>query len=165
MKYRALVDGEDIELEIVTSHSSKVEALVSGSRLSFGLFEISHGVYWFELDNRSVEARILPEGDGYRVQIGRVSHQVEFLDFRSRRRPKGERKAGSREDVLSPMPGRVVQILAREGETVKAGQGLIVLEAMKMQNEIRSPRDGIVAAVGVTEGTAVSAAQILLTLG
>jgi glutaconyl-CoA decarboxylase len=63
--------------------------------------------------------------------------------------------------VRAPMPGRVVKILARPGDAVKAGSGVVVVEAMKMENEIRAPRDGTVKELRVSEGAAVEAGQEL----
>jgi biotin carboxyl carrier protein len=67
--------------------------------------------------------------------------------------------------IRSPMPGKVVKILVKAGEVVKAQQGVIVVEAMKMENELKAPRDGTIVAVGVQEGQAVEASAPLLTIG
>ena len=66
--------------------------------------------------------------------------------------------------VKSPMPGRVVKVLVAKGETVSAGQGLVVLEAMKMENEVRTRTAGTVVGVHVTTGTAVEGNALLVTL-
>ncbi len=66
--------------------------------------------------------------------------------------------------VLSPMPGKVVKVLVAVGDEVKAGQGVVVVEAMKMENELKSPKDGKVKAVAVKEGQPVEAGQSLVTL-
>lgn len=66
--------------------------------------------------------------------------------------------------IKSPMPGKVVKVLVAPGDAVKAGQGVVVVEAMKMENELRAPRDGKVQAVSAREGQAVEAGQTLATL-
>ena len=66
--------------------------------------------------------------------------------------------------VIAPMPGRIVKVLVRPGEAVQARQGLVVVEAMKMENELRAPRDGTVAEVRVTEGSSVEANAVLVVL-
>jgi glutaconyl-CoA/methylmalonyl-CoA decarboxylase subunit gamma len=66
--------------------------------------------------------------------------------------------------VQSPMPGKVVKVLVAVGDEVKSGQGVVVVEAMKMENELKSPKDGKVKAVAVKEGQAVEAGQNLVTL-
>jgi len=74
-------------------------------------------------------------------------------------------RAGSGPQALrAPMPGKVVKVLARKGEAVKAGQGVVVIEAMKMENELRAARDGSIVEIAVAEGQAVEANQVLATI-
>jgi biotin carboxyl carrier protein len=75
----------------------------------------------------------------------------------------GAQAAGAQQ-VLAPMPGKVVKVLAKPGDDVKMRQGLIVVEAMKMENEIRSPKDGRVAQVLVAEGASVEAGRLLVVV-
>jgi biotin carboxyl carrier protein len=72
--------------------------------------------------------------------------------------------AAGTQHVLAPMPGKVVKMLVKPGDEVKARQGLVVVEAMKMENEIRSPKDGRVADVLVTEGASVEAGRLLVVV-
>jgi biotin carboxyl carrier protein len=78
--------------------------------------------------------------------------------------PAGRQAAGNGEKVTSPLPGTVVSIAVAPGQTVKTGSVLLVIEAMKMQNEIASPRDGKVLEVAVSQGATVGAGDLLLTL-
>lgn len=68
------------------------------------------------------------------------------------------------QSIVAPMPGRIVKVLVKPGDAVAARQGVIVVEAMKMENELRTPRAGIVADVRVTEGMSVEANAVLVTL-
>ena len=68
------------------------------------------------------------------------------------------------QQVLAPMPGKVVKVLVKAGDEVKARQGLIVIEAMKMENELRSPKDGRVLEVAATEGMSVEAGRLLVVV-
>jgi len=91
---------------------------------------------------------------------------VSILDPRERlvhKRGAAAAEAGPR-SIVSPMPGRIVKVLVREGDTVAAQQGLVVVEAMKMENELRAPRAGQVTAVKVVEGMSVEASAVLVTL-
>jgi biotin carboxyl carrier protein len=72
--------------------------------------------------------------------------------------------AAGTQQVLAPMPGKVVKVLVKPGDEVKARQGLVVVEAMKMENELRSPKDGRVAEVLVTEGASVEAGRLLVVV-
>jgi pyruvate carboxylase subunit B len=75
--------------------------------------------------------------------------------------PQGAASSG---DVRAAMPGKVVKLLCQVGDAVKAGQGLIIVEAMKMENEVRAPAGGKVTAVAVRDGQTVESGQILVTL-
>jgi biotin carboxyl carrier protein len=87
---------------------------------------------------------------------------VELRDPRSlRSRQKTARDELGPRKILAPMPGRVVRLLVAENSPVNAGQGIIVVEAMKMQNEIRSPKKGVVKKIPATPGAAVNNGDIL----
>jgi len=70
-------------------------------------------------------------------------------------------EAEGRQQIVAPMPGKVVRLLVQQGEKVEAGRGLLVVEAMKMQNEIRSPKTGTVERLLVTDGQAVNAGEVV----
>ena len=70
-------------------------------------------------------------------------------------------EAEGRQPIVAPMPGKVIRLLVSAGDEVEAGQGLVVVEAMKMQNEIRSPKRGKVERVVATEGQNVNAGEVL----
>jgi len=69
-----------------------------------------------------------------------------------------------RQSVMAPMPGRIVRVFVSEGDRVTAGQPIVVVEAMKMQNELRSPKDGLVRAVNAKPGDAVEARAVLVEI-
>lgn len=96
------------------------------------------------------------------MQTGGLEFVAEVIDPRSwRGRRHGGAEAEGRQQITAPMPGKVVRLLVKAGDTVEAGQGLLVVEAMKMQNEIRSPKRGEVERVLVVEGQAVNAGEVL----
>jgi len=76
-----------------------------------------------------------------------------------------ERDEAAAVTVRAPIPGKIVKLAVRVGERVASGQAMVVLEAMKMENEIRSPRDGEVKAILVREGASVESGQELVTVG
>ncbi len=116
---------------------------------------------------------LLVDGNAYEIMreqtptdlhmwVGAACFAVEFRDprsLRSRNNPgvdeKGPRK------LLAPMPGRIVRLLVAENSEVEAGQGIVVVEAMKMQNEIKSPKKGIVKKISATPGAAVNPGDVL----
>ena len=94
--------------------------------------------------------------------IGSARYAVDVQDPRSlrTRRAVGGSEAGPQK-VKAPMPGKIVRILVSERDEVKAGQGIIVMEAMKMQNEMKSPKDGRVQKILTAEGSVVNAGDTL----
>lgn len=117
-------------------------------------------------DSRSVEAVVVPVPgnglvevhiDGFRVPVATKNGH----DRRQGRR--GTHETGTQR-VVAPMPGKVVRVLVKRGDLVKPRQVLVVVEAMKMENELRATRDGSVAGVFVSEGQSVEAGTALVTL-
>ena len=98
------------------------------------------------------------------LEIGGVRLAIEVEDPRKWNPAGPSRKAHGPEAIKAPMPGKVVRVLVAVGDDVAAGQGLVVLEAMKMQNEMKAPRAGRVASVAVKEHEAVNAGSVLLTI-
>jgi len=116
---------------------------------------------------RSYEVTVERRSNGERiVYVNGLAVPVSIVDPRERlvqRRGNVSDGTGPR-SIVSPMPGRIVKVLVREGDVVAAQQGLVVVEAMKMENELRAPRAGQVSAVKVVEGMSVEAKAVLVTL-
>jgi biotin carboxyl carrier protein len=115
------------------------------------------------LDGESYEVRITHSPDGVlKLQTGLQEFTAEVADPRAwRGRRHGALEAEGRQQIVAPMPGKVIRVLVQAGDQVGAGQGLLVVEAMKMQNEIRSPKGGIVERLHVKEGQPVNAGEVL----
>jgi biotin carboxyl carrier protein len=115
------------------------------------------------LGGQSFEIHVSRSVDGtLKLQCGPHEFAAEIIDPRAcRGRKHGAVEVEGRQEILAPMPGKVVRVLAAVGDAVEAGQGLLVVEAMKMQNEIRSPKSGKVERLLVKEGQSVNAGQAL----
>lgn len=116
------------------------------------------------VDNRSFEIEVDPKGDEYRVLVDGRNYHVNLLDER-RVRAGGGQAAGAlqgRQAVSVPMPGKVIAVLVAEGDAVEKGQGLVIVEAMKMENEVRSPIAGEVKEIKVKQGDTVEGGAALL---
>jgi biotin carboxyl carrier protein len=100
----------------------------------------------------------------YVVSVGNRSFGLDLEDVRNRRHESVSTGHHGAQEVLAPMPGKVIRILSTEGSSIAPGQGLLVIEAMKMQNEIRAPRAGHVEKIYVREGEGVEAGSPLLRL-
>ena len=99
------------------------------------------------------------------VRINGHAVRVSFVEHARRSGAgAGSSIASGTKDVVAPMPGRIVKVLVKAGDRVTGGQGLVVVEAMKMENELRAPRDGTVAAVRVSEGMSVEANAVLVVV-
>ena len=133
--------------------------------------EITPGVYSLLMNGRAYEAHISKDpGDPaglvspYVVVVGLRRYLVELRDPRRWRRTGSSIEAVGPQEVVAPMPGKIARILVAEGEEVKRGQGLLVIEAMKMQNELRAPRAGRVERVYMAEGRGVESGARLVRL-
>lgn len=113
-------------------------------------------------DGRSLEAGILPFDGGVEVDIRGLSHEVVVVDPRRKALRTGGASGGGA--VKTQMPGRVVRVLVSEGDTVQKGDALVVVEAMKMENEIKAPREGTISRIAVGEGDVVEARAVLVDL-
>jgi biotin carboxyl carrier protein len=116
------------------------------------------------LGTRSYEVAIVEQGGGELIVSvnGRVVPvAMPTARFGARGRAAAERKDGP-QAIVAPMPGRIVKLLVKPGDAVAARQGLVVVEAMKMENELRSPKAGTVTEVRVTQGMSVEARTVLV---
>jgi biotin carboxyl carrier protein len=149
-----------IELE---RDASGWHVTLDGKPLAVDAVEIAPNTISILLDGRSFEISVTPTPDGkLKLQTGAQEFTAEVIDPRAwSGRRHGSVEAEGRQQILAPMPGKVVRLLVREGDHVEAGQGLLVVEAMKMQNEIRSPKGGTVERVLAQEGQPVNAGEVL----
>jgi len=124
---------------------------------------LGDGLVSILLDGRSYEARVTLQDREALVEID--GHVFAFEKNAPSPGAAAVRRATTgRADVKAPMPGKIVKLLVAPGDTVAAGQGLLLFEAMKMQNEIRSPLAGRVTDVRVREGQAVESKDLFLTV-
>jgi len=137
--------------------------ILDGRPAAVDVVEISPNILSILLDGQSYEISITPEPNGkLKLQNGSQEFTAEVIDPRTwSGRRHGSVEAEGRQQIVAPMPGKVVRLLVKAGDRVEAGQGLLVIEAMKMQNEIRSPKSGIVERVLAKESQPVSAGEVL----
>jgi biotin carboxyl carrier protein len=121
------------------------------------------GVLSLRMEGRSWEAGLVPQDDGFVVDLVGIPHDVEVVD--PRRRALRHAAGGGAASVKTQMPGRIVRILVEEGQAVSKGEPLLVIEAMKMENEMKAPMDATVARILVAEGDLVETRAVLVELG
>jgi biotin carboxyl carrier protein len=128
--------------------------------------EVGPGTYSILIAGEAFEAHVESTSAGLSVTIGGRRIDVRVIDPRQWQGRHGHSvEAEGRQQITAPMPGKIVRILVQQGEKVDAGQGILVVEAMKMQNEIRSPKTGTVERLLVTEGQAVNAGEAVAVVG
>jgi acetyl/propionyl-CoA carboxylase alpha subunit len=138
-----------------------MECAIDGRSVSVDVRLLEPGVMSLVIDGR--QYRCVLDGDG--VVIGGRRYGFEVDDPRSLegRRGRGAGTEGPR-PVKAPMPGRVVRLLVKVGEDVEEGQGVVVIEAMKMQNELKSSKAGRVVRVAVAVGDTVGSGDVLVVV-
>lgn len=159
MRYEAEIDGHRISLE-VEQRNGRVLATIGGRNYDLAVESPEPGVYLMFLGNEVHEARVWSvDPDALRVKLGSRLFNASIID-RKHRRTVEQRPVGPQQ-LTAPMPGKVVRVLLKRGDEVAAGQGVVVVEAMKMQNEIKSPKAGRILEVRVAEGENVNNKQVL----
>jgi biotin carboxyl carrier protein len=164
MKYTAIINDQTYEIEVGANNT----VIVNGEphNVDFRTIDGS-ALYSLLLDNASWEALVDRNGDEYRVLIGGELNVVNVQDERTRKMAKAEgaQAAPTGEEVIkAPMPGLVRGVPVNVGDSVAAKQGVVILEAMKMENELRTPRAGIVKEVRVKAGDKVEQGQVLVVV-
>ena len=124
------------------------------------IIEVEPGVYSVILNGASYEVRV----SAGEIFINGHSYPFEPVDPRQWKRPGSGAGVQGRAAIVAPMPGKIVRVLVAEGDPVEAGQGILVVEAMKMQNELKAPRAGRVTSIAVKAGDGVNAGAVLATV-
>jgi biotin carboxyl carrier protein len=126
---------------------------------------LNSGILSLVVNGQSYEARIDRVGDILQVHLRGAVYNCSVRDPRSlRSRQRAGQSETGEQKLTASMPGKVVRVLAKPGDAVAAGQGVVVIEAMKMQNEVRAPKEGTVKTLLVREGANVNAGEVLAIL-
>ena len=167
--YVALLDGGNREetVEVRRLGTGRYEVRLRGTVHVVDAFRHDYGTLSLLVDTRSHSAMLDWRDTKVNVRLRHAVIPLELLDERKlrMRRAAGKFTVEGPQAVTAPMPGRVSKLLVKPGDAVKAGQPVVVLEAMKMENELKSPRDGTVLEVLAREGDAVEARTKLCTVG
>ncbi len=155
MKLRIEVDGREYFLDPSPSSSGNAS-----------IVETMPGVFSVLLGERSFQVNVGPGANG-ELEVwtsGDERHVISLADMRDRSSRRAKASGDGPVEVRAQMPGKVVKVLVAAGATVEAGQGLVVVEAMKMQNEMKAPKGGRVARVHAREGATVTAGEPLVVV-
>jgi biotin carboxyl carrier protein len=164
MKVTMKIDGAEGQVEILAPAPECRFRLNDGTERSADVEVPEPCVYSVLLEGHSYEARVEETANGLVVVIDGRRFEIEVRDPRRFSR-KGAGAADGVQTIVAPMPGKIVRVLVAVGDEVMPGQGLLVVEAMKMQNEMKAARAGKVLSLAAREGSTVSAGEALATIG
>jgi biotin carboxyl carrier protein len=160
MLYDVTIDGKNYRLDLKRAEG-RWSCLLDGRELEVDAILARPDVLSLRIGNLAYEIKSERVGTDLHLWVGSTRFAAEVRDPRSLR---GRTRAGDDQGpkkIVAPMPGKVVRLLVHDGDEVEQGAGVAVVEAMKMQNEIKSPKKGTVQKILVTEGAAVNAGDVL----
>ena len=150
-----------VELSGTPSNGAALQCSIDGRTVSADVWILEPGVMSLLVEGRQYQCVL--DGDGVVIGGRRYGFAVDDPRSLTGRRGSGAGTEGPR-PVKAPMPGRVVRVLVEAGDAVNEGQGVIVIEAMKMQNELKSPKTGVVSRVSAAVGDTVGSGDALVVV-
>lgn len=165
MKLELTINGAKDRIEILSPMPDCRFVLGAGPETAAQVEIPEPGVYSILMAGRSYEASVTETPSGLVVVIDGHRFEIDARDPRRFTRRAAGQGADGVATIAAPMPGKVVRVLAAAGDAVNAGQGLVVVEAMKMQNEMKAPRAGTILSLPAREGATVAAGEVLATIG
>ncbi len=166
MKYTALLNGDEREIEITPLDEHRFRVTVDGVTHEADVRDCEADAISLLIDNRSYDLSYSFTDDSLELNFWNQYFNMDILDERKlrMRRVKSEMLTSGPETVLSSMPGKIVRVLVSPGDEVEPGAGIIIMEAMKMENEISCKNAGIIKSVHVSAGDTVEKDVILLKI-
>ena len=160
MTYDIAIDGKHHRLDL-TQAEGRWSARLDGRDVEVDAILARPDVLSLRIGNQAYEVKCERVGGEMHLWVGSARFAAEVRDPRSLRgRVRAVDDQGPKK-LTAPMPGKIVRVLVTQGAEVEAGAGVLVVEAMKMQNEIKSPKKGTIQKILVSEGAAVNAGDVL----
>ena len=164
MKYITTINDVEYSVELLPNDQVSVD----GKIYDVDFEEVGdQQIYTLLVSGRSFEAHVTEDEDLWQILIHGALYEVDVIDEREKRLKEaaGEGRVETGAYVLkAPMPGLVVSVLVKVGDTIEAGDVLVILESMKMQNELKAPREGTITRINIAEGDSVEQRQELIAL-
>ncbi len=164
MKLQAEIGSENYEIEI-RREGEKIFARVDDRNYELEASEVEPNVYLLKNENKIYEIFVSPQAnlsEPFEVKVKNQTFEINLID------PKRLHGAGASSanadgiaEIKTAMPGKLVRILTEVGAEIAQGEPVLVVEAMKMQNEMKSPKDGVVKEIRFSEGATVNAGDVL----
>jgi biotin carboxyl carrier protein len=163
MRFTAQVEGTEVPVEVRAPEAGRYLVRVGDREMTLDVCRTGPQFLSVIVDGRSYDVGLQKTAGGYSVRMqGRA---IELVLAEGLAPPAAGRAESGPARISAPMPGKVVRVLVSPGQAVEAGAPLVVIEAMKMENELRAPRAARVSAVHVRPGQAVEGGAALVELG
>ena len=161
----AKLDDRDVSVEVDAIGQSLYRIRVDGTEQVVDARSVSGGLSLL-IDGKNHEVSLIRSADDFDVLLANRRFRFRLLteDRARRAAARGGREASGRREVKASMPGKVIDVLVNIGDRVESKQGLLVIEAMKMENEIKSAGAGEVKEIHVAPGQAVESGEVLVVL-
>ncbi len=165
--YQVTVGERVVRVQVRRESDRLLVRVDDGEERPVHLETIRGPLRWLRLGDHVTELMAAATQDGISLAIGGLEFRAEVVDQARARLTSvtgGRTATHARRELRAPMPGLVVKLLCQAGDTVEAGQPLVVLQAMKMENELSLPRGGTIASIGVAPGQSVEQGQVLVVV-
>ncbi|HUY26816.1 MAG TPA: biotin/lipoyl-containing protein [Candidatus Binataceae bacterium] len=166
MRYVATLDDAEHEIELEEISAESFAITFGGHRFDADLRKVGPASFSIIIDGRSFDLEVVRDGDAIVVAGRAGATRLTIVDAarRAARAAAKQREVSGRVEIKSGMPGRVIAVLVAPGDEVKSGQGIVILEAMKLENELKSPKTGKVTEIRVTAGQTVEKGELLVVI-
>ena len=167
MKLTAELDNQKHTVEIKRD-GLHLTADVDGRSYEIEVSEPESNLWLFKHENKIYQIFVSPNertGEPFAVSVGNRHYEIKISDPKRLRGSNGaDASADGASEIKTAMPGKLVRVLVETGAAIKKGDGVLIVEAMKMQNEMKSPKDGIVKEIRFKEGATVNAGDVLAVI-
>jgi biotin carboxyl carrier protein len=166
---KLIAELNDKKHEIILKQTGEnVSAEIDGRVYKLEAQEVEPNVYLLKHENKIYQVFVSPNkntNEPFQVNVGAKDFEIKLTDpKRMRHSASASESEGGAAEIKTAMPGKVVRVLVEQGAEIKQGDGVLIVEAMKMQNEMKAPKDGIIKEIRATEGETVSAGDILAVI-
>ncbi len=167
MSYEIRIDDKVSNIELLSREGSSIQVSLDNKVFDLDIVEVEPGVYSLLVNNKSYNVELVQGNNAkaYTVNTLYETFDVEIIDAETKyRNSRGTDAGEDSRTISSPMPGKVVRVLVKEGDEVKAGDTVVIVSAMKMESEYKVKQDRVVKKVHVKEGDTVTGDQPLVTV-
>ncbi|MBG0781361.1 MAG: acetyl-CoA carboxylase biotin carboxyl carrier protein subunit [Bacteroidales bacterium] len=167
MSYEIKVNDRIAQVELLSRNGNQIQVMLDNKLYDLDIVEVERGVYSIIHQNTSFNVELVQakNAKSYIVNTLYESFDVQIIDAEAKYLMNRKKDDGEDEKVIaSPMPGKVVKVLVKEGDEVKAGETVVVVSAMKMESEYKVKQDRVIKKVLVKEGDTVAGDQPMVII-